>query len=586
VPRTETALGLAVVLVLALLAGRSLLTPGFYDAHDNLINVHRLYEMDRCFADRQLPCRWAPDMSFGFGLPLFNFYPPLPTYLGEGLLGLGLSHIDAVKLSMLLSLLTAAGGMFALSRELYGTWGGLIAAALYTWAPYRALDIYVRGALGEAWGLALLPFVFWTVCRISRVASGAQRWAIAAALAWCALLMSHLLVTLMVAPLYAAWCLLLFRGRTPGSDRSRFAAFFLAHFAAAALSAHFLLPSWMERETIHLESLVSLFPWNQYSNNFISIQQALLGSRPWGYGAFGAPDGMSVFVGALHWIAATGAVALLVWRRPGKGHDARSRASFHAALLFAVAGWLAVMLALPGSRFFWQLIPPLAFLQFPWRFIGIAAFGFSLAAASLPLATGHERRAGPWLAAASVAAVVGLGWSHFEPAQMHPISNDKLANPGQIARMRHGAFDYLPRSVNVAHLSALRRPGDRSPARALAEGSMVLSDMARGSDWVELAAELRPTNDLVAGSAGAIVRLNTYRFPGWRVQIDGLPVEIEDTEDPLGRIHVRVPPGSHRVTATFDDTPVRRLGNGVTLLAAALLPVWIWRAWRPRARSL
>ena len=56
-------LALAAALASALVAGRVLLQPGFYDSHDGLLNVHRLIELEKCFADGSVPCRWAPDMG-------------------------------------------------------------------------------------------------------------------------------------------------------------------------------------------------------------------------------------------------------------------------------------------------------------------------------------------------------------------------------------------------------------------------------------------------------------------------------------------------------------------------------------------
>ena len=112
--------GLLLSLAAGLLAGHTLLAPGFYDSHDGLLNVHRLFELERCLADGQLPCRWVPDMGYGYGSPLFVFYPPLPTYVAEAFRWLGASFLDAIKWSLILSLLVGAGSMFALAAAFFG----------------------------------------------------------------------------------------------------------------------------------------------------------------------------------------------------------------------------------------------------------------------------------------------------------------------------------------------------------------------------------------------------------------------------------------------------------------------------------
>ena len=159
-PRVRVLCAAAVAVAMALLAGRSLLADGFFNAHDNLLNVHRLFEMDRCVADGQLPCRWAPDMGAGYGAPVFNFYPPLPTFVAEGFRVFGANTLDAVKWAFLLALIISGVGMFRLASSFFGVGGGVVASVLYVFAPYQAILVFVRGALGEAWGLALLPWVF------------------------------------------------------------------------------------------------------------------------------------------------------------------------------------------------------------------------------------------------------------------------------------------------------------------------------------------------------------------------------------------------------------------------------------------
>ena len=69
------------IIILVLIASRDLIKPGYFSIHDDL-QVGRLYQMELCFRDLQIPCRWVPDMGYGYGYPLYNFYPSLPYYFG------------------------------------------------------------------------------------------------------------------------------------------------------------------------------------------------------------------------------------------------------------------------------------------------------------------------------------------------------------------------------------------------------------------------------------------------------------------------------------------------------------------------
>ena len=84
-------------------AGLALIKPGYFSMHDD-IQVMRLYQMERCFQDGQLPCRWVPDMGAGYGHPLYNYHPVFPYYLGMVCRLLGLSFLDTVKTLFLLAL--------------------------------------------------------------------------------------------------------------------------------------------------------------------------------------------------------------------------------------------------------------------------------------------------------------------------------------------------------------------------------------------------------------------------------------------------------------------------------------------------
>ena len=52
--------------LIGLLLSLSLLWPLFaapYFVHHDDVQVIRLYEMNKCFTDHQLPCRWVPDLG-------------------------------------------------------------------------------------------------------------------------------------------------------------------------------------------------------------------------------------------------------------------------------------------------------------------------------------------------------------------------------------------------------------------------------------------------------------------------------------------------------------------------------------------
>lgn len=566
VPRAVTWFCVALVLAAALLAGRTLLEPGFYDSHDGLLNVHRLFELEKCIADGPVPCRWAPDMGYGYGIPLFVFYPPFSTWVCFGFRALGASHIDAVKLAMLASFVVGALAMFALANRFFGPRGAVVAAVLYTFAPYRAVDVFARGALAEAWGIALLPLVFLAGERAMNSRWHAWDSGLLCAGAWCALLLTHNLTTLMAAPAYAAWCLMwLVSGARSGRRRTwrSLAPFAAGHLLGLGLSAFYLLPSLLEQAHAHTGTLSTLYSWARYENNFLSFSELLFGSTPWGYGAFRQPGGISLFVGGLHWGLALVAACLIagtLWRR--RHLDAAGR----AALLLGLAGTAAALMTVAVSKSIWDAVPALAFLQFPWRFLAIASFGFSFAAGWLAVRSTQPTWLTSALAGVVVVLAIGSGFDRFAPATMIPVEDEALANARAVASARHGLFDFLPIGVDLSAVPK-RAPASLPPAVEAVEGDLSVTHIRRASHAIEFEA-------VVAGASPVVARINVFDFPGWTVSLDGAPLPHTSHDDPLARIHVALPPGRHEVSVRFERTPVRRLAESVSVVAFASMLAW------------
>ena len=102
--------------------------------------------------------RWAPDLLFGFGYPIFNYYGPF-AYFVAGLFSKVLGGLaPGISATLVCANLVSALGMFYWLRRVSGVHGALIASAGYVLAPYVINTMYVRGALAESVALALIPW--------------------------------------------------------------------------------------------------------------------------------------------------------------------------------------------------------------------------------------------------------------------------------------------------------------------------------------------------------------------------------------------------------------------------------------------
>src|SRR5437588_11810774 len=99
------------VVLCALLVGMPLLQGKLTSGHDAGEYSVRLAEFERVFRDGDLFPRWAPDVDFGYGSPIFVFLPPLVYYLALIPRLLGANLINALNMTGLSLLIESGAGM-------------------------------------------------------------------------------------------------------------------------------------------------------------------------------------------------------------------------------------------------------------------------------------------------------------------------------------------------------------------------------------------------------------------------------------------------------------------------------------------
>ena len=281
----------------------------FFYTQDHIF-IARLHQMSEALSDGHFPVRWSADLRYGE--PLFNYYAPLPYYIGALIHLLGFNFIWVAKILFISSTVLSAIIMYLLSRELFGKKGGLLAAILYTYAPYRAVDTYVRGALSENWAFIFFPLIFYTSYLLSKRRSLLNISFLALSLA--GLFLTHNVTTLMFVPFLSLWWLYLI-------IREKQLKIILYLLAAAllglGLSVFFLIPASLEREFIQTKYL--LVGYFDFRAHFVAYRQFF--STFWGYGSslWGPIDGLSFQVGLVNWvILIMAAIFAVIFRKDKK----------------------------------------------------------------------------------------------------------------------------------------------------------------------------------------------------------------------------------------------------------------------------
>src|ERR1035437_9412156 len=193
------------IIVLSGLVIWPLFIKGYFPHQDDL-QVMRIFEMRKCFADLQIPCRWVPDMGFGNGFPLFNYYGVLPYYLGA-IFSYIVGFVNSAKVLFFIPLILGGISMYFLGSELFGKKSGFIAGVLFLFAPYRALDAYVRGDITESFAISLIPLVFYFSLKLIRNRKLFDFVGLTLSLLF--FLTSHNIMTMLFIPVFFVWLLLI-----------------------------------------------------------------------------------------------------------------------------------------------------------------------------------------------------------------------------------------------------------------------------------------------------------------------------------------------------------------------------------------
>jgi hypothetical protein len=520
-----------------------MLRPGIYTMHDP--HLFRVQQFDQCFRSGSFPCRWAADSGKGYGEPLFNFYAQLPYWLTETGRLLGLSVIDSTKTVFILSLVASAVAMYFLSRRYFGNYGGLVSAAVYVYAPYRAVDVWVRGALPEALAFVFYPLILLALDKYLETKKTSHLILLAYLAA--ALMTTHNLSFLMFSPfLLAFW---LFRSLTNRSFSS-LTGLIPAGFLVLALSAYYLLPVIFEGHLVTLDTTVQAY--YDYRIHFTTLKELFI-SRYWGYGAsLWAQKFLSVSVGQFQWI-----LPLLLLPVCWLKRKTLVKAEFLQFGFFVLAGFAALFLTHGKSSIIWNHLDFMKFIQFPWRFLTIAVFFLSLSA-------GFACRLFPRLAGRLAPGLIIIAMlvnvAFFRPDIWRTIGDaDLVSGPLWDEGRSSSLTDFWP-------VSAAAIPTDFAPVNPeFAAGSGTVHSVTRSA--------VSAVYELTVSSTSAQVIFPTTYFPGWVGTDNGWKLVLQPAGD-LSQISTYLTSGPHRIVLNFTDTLPRTAGNIISLLALFSTPLW------------
>lgn len=550
-------LNIFLIAILAAVSVKALAIPEFYTSHDGETHTARLANFALALQEGQIPPQLAPTLFGGFGFPIFIFIYPLPYFVGSLFYWLGLSYTDSAELTMAAGQILSAVAIYLFFKlETNKTLPSLLGAIFFTFAPYRFLMIFVRGAFAESFAYIFIATTLICLNRLSVYRN--KQWMGLLAFSIGGLLLSHQLVSIMFLPVIT-WYVL-----TKLIDYPYRKEFILRSLISLVigfgLAAYIYAPAFWERQYLRFDDLI-----DYTQDHFVTARQLI--RSPWSYGFSHKgidQDDMSFQIGLTHLAAialATVSFIVLFWKK---------RTQLVSDLITIKMGlWLlvfylaaAIMIEHPINHQLWQVLPGLHYVDFPWRFIGVTVVAASMAVVYLLKKT-----------KSNLFLVIFLGFfvfyanrNHLRINQSVSFSDEHFENYPATATWQN---EFLPKERGTNKWERIE--GDYQVVRGQAE----IIEKTNKTHRLDLE---------VTVSEPAELLIHRLYFPGWRVFINEQEISTEDEQlsisnseynlatetDLSGFIKVKLNEGKHHLRLLFTPTFIRLTGQVVSLISVGL----------------
>lgn len=495
---------------------------GYFPTHDGQWAVVRAAEMFREIRDLQFPPRFSQALNFGYGYPLFNFAYPGPYYITTFIHGIGFNFISSVKILFALTVPLSFVGMYIFSFSVFKKkMAGIISAVLYIYLPYRMVDLYVRGNIGEAVAFSLFPFIFASLYFI--VTRKRKMFFVFSSAFFSALLIvSHNIMTVYFGIIFLFFVIALLL-----SHKYKEVLYVIASVLwGILLSAFFIIPALLEKKNIKL----SVIPIADRSLYFVNIQKLLF--SPFHYGT---PTDSNPFTYQLGLPQLVGSfLSLSVIQR---------KHSFEKVLVlsFLILTCLFILMMFQIMSFAWN-IPLLSEINYPWTLL--LPIGFLMSFTSGAVISLRKGRA---IGIILCIAAIALTYQNARPSSfIHDTDEYYITNEATTTSSQ----ELMPLWVESI-------PTERFKEKVEVTGSNYITNTYYDSKKITFNAEMK---------SPGIATVNTIYYPGWKAYIGGSLVPI-DYDNTSGLIQILLPQGSHDVVLYFTETPIRLVANAISVVA-------------------
>lgn len=192
---------ITIILILALIVSIPLASKNLdIYADDGIQHIARLMGTYQTISEGEFPPVIMSNFCNTFGYSWNIFYSPLTAYVPMIFRIFTSSYELILKLFILLiAFLTGVAMYVFVSRVTKNRYAGILAAALYMFAPYRLTDTYMRVAISELASFIFLPITFLGMYNIFNAEEKSTKKSLALTLGAVGLILSHIVMAMYTA---------------------------------------------------------------------------------------------------------------------------------------------------------------------------------------------------------------------------------------------------------------------------------------------------------------------------------------------------------------------------------------------------
>jgi len=521
---------LFVIIILSLIALWPFFRKGYFETHDGEWMVIRFSAFHQTLAARQFPVRFVDRLNNNYGYPVLNFLYPLPFYLSEVPKALGFGFIDSVKITFISFTVFSVVAMFWALSQYFSKYASLAGAIIYLFIPYRFVDLYVRGSLGENVAFTIAPLILGSIFKIAK---GQKEFLPVLSVSVALLIISHNVVAILFMPLFFLLSFLLIK-----KDISKIVTTFLV---GLLISAFFWLPALYDLQYVRL-SQINI---SNISDHLSSIERLILPG--WGFGQTPQQEnGLPTQIGLISLAVLIASTFLHI--------SAKSKNKIIGSLIILYIAIFALMTNYAST--FWQ-IPHVNIIQFPWRLLSLIVLISAILTAFVVDSVKSKEFAAVLIITVSIVSTI----AYTKPPKFVQRDEGFYSTNEDTTTVRE---EYLPLWVK-------QKPKIRANHKIEIEGDGELTS-----------SQIKPANyeANINAQRDLIVRINTIYFPGWQASVDGQDVNINYINNPNGLMSFQLPEGDHKVIIKYGKTPVHLFSELISLTSLVGTGIYFLFLWR------